>query len=280
MQFSLRKTDDVRDHALTVVFLLIAFFLMVFRHDGGLQSVRKVSILAMSFIEQPLSQVRVYRTALQTNEQLGRQNILLQDELSRLRSVREENRILREMLGLREAFDHELIPVRVVAKNLTGINNSFTINKGSRDGVEPGMPLITPDGLIGQTILSTPGHAQVMPFFNPLFRVSARVQGNRAYGIVSWSTEQPTKLIMQYTPQTIEVPTGSVVETSGFGNQFPPGIPIGIVTGNRLEEGRDTQKIFIQPFVSLHQTAEAFIVRFEPEPEVEDLLIQYESLFQ
>ncbi len=280
MQFSLRKTDDAQDHVLTVLFLLIAFFLMVFRHDGGLQSVRKVSILAMSYIEQPLSQVRVYRTALQTNEQLGKQNIILQDELSRLRSVRDENLALRQMLGLRDTLDLDLIPVRIIAKNLTGINNSFTINKGTRDGVEPGMPLITPDGLIGQTILATPGHAQVMPFFNPLFRVSARVQGNRAYGIVSWSTDQSNKLTMEYVPQTIDVPVGSVVETSGFSNQFPPGIPIGTVALTKPEEGRDTQQIFVLPFVSLHQTAEAFIVRFEPEPEVEELLLQYESLFQ
>ncbi len=280
MQFSLRKTEDVRDHVLTVLFLLIAFFLMVFRHDGGLQSVRKVSILAMSVIEQPLSQVRVYRSALQTNEQLGKQNILLQDELSRLRSVREENRTLRNMIGLKDTTELELIPVRIVAKNLTGINNSFTINKGSSDGVEPGMPLITSEGLAGQTILASAGHAQVMPFFNPMFRVSARIQDNRAYGIISWSTDQSNKLVMHYVPQTIDVPVGSVVETSGFSNQFPPGIPVGTVTETRPEAGRDTQQIYIRPFVSLHQTAEAFIVRFQPEPEVDELLIQYERLFQ
>lgn len=280
MQFSLRKTDDVRDHVLTVLFLLIAFFLMVFRHDGGLQTVRKASILAMSYIEQPLSQVRVYRNALQSSEQLGRQNILLQDELSRLRSVKEENLVLRNMIGLRDTTDLELIPVRIVAKNLTGINNSFTINKGSRDGIEAGMPLITPEGLVGQTILSRTGHAQIMPFFNPLFRASARIQGNRAYGIVSWSTDQSNELVMRYVPLTIDVPVGSIVETSGFSNQFPSGIPIGTVTRTRPEEGRDTQQIYIRPFVSLHQTAEAFIVRFQPEPEVEELLLQYESLFQ
>ncbi len=280
MQFSFRKTDDVRDHLLTVLFLLLAFFLMVFRHDDGLQTVRKVSILAMSYIEQPLSQVRVYRNALQSSEQLGKQNILLQDELSRLRSLREENIVLRNMIGLQDTTELDLVPVRIVAKNLTGINNSFTINKGSRDGIEPGMPLITPEGLVGQVILSRSGHAKIMPFFNPLFRASARIQGNRAYGIVSWGTEQSSELVMQYVPKTIDVPIGSVVETSGFSNQFPAGIPVGSVVRTQPEEGRDTQQIYIRPYVSLHQTSEAFIVRFEPEQEVEELLLQYESLFQ
>ncbi len=280
MQFSLRKTEDIRDHVLTVLFILIAFLLMVFRHDGGLQTVRKASILVMSYIEEPLSQVRVYRSALQTNEQLGQQNILLQDELSRLRSAREENLALRKMIGLQDTMDLDLVPVRIVAKNLTGINNSVTINRGSRYNIEQGMPLITPEGLIGQTILTTPGHAQIMPFNNPLFRVSARIQGNRAYGIVSWSTSQSNELVMSYVPQTINVPVESVVETSGFSNQFPAGIPIGRVIRTEPEEGRDTQQIYIRPFVSLHESAEAFIVRYYPEPEVEELLLQYEELFQ
>ncbi len=280
MPFSIRKLEDVKDHALTIAFILLAFILMVLRHDGGLQSVRKASVLAISYLEQPLSEFRVYRNALQTNKQLGQQNILLQDEISRLRSVKEENRALRTLLGLRDTLEHDLVPVKIVAKNLTGINNSLTINKGSHSGVETGMALINADGLIGQVILTTTGHAQVMPFNNALFRVSARIQGNRAYGIVSWSTEQSNELVMNYVPQTIHVPEGAVVETSGFSNRFAPHIPIGTVIRTEFETGRDTQQIYIRPFVSLHQTSEAFIVRYAPEPEIDELFLQYEGLFQ
>ncbi len=280
MQFSLRKTEDIQDHILAVAFIFLAFLFLVVRHEGGLQTVRKVSVVAISFMEQPLGQFRVYRTALQTNEELGRQNIMLQDELSRLRSAQEENRALRDLIGLRDTLDHDLVPAKIVAKTLTGINNSLTINIGSSDGVEPGMALINSEGLIGQVILTSSGHALVMPFNNALFRASARIQGNRAYGIVSWNTEQPNELVMNYVPQTINVETGSVVETSGYSNQFPARIPIGTVIRTEFEEGRDTQQIFIQPFVPLHQIAEAFIVRFEPEPEVDELILQYEGLFQ
>ncbi len=280
MQFSLRQTEDIQDHILTVVFIFLAFVFMVLRHDGGLQSVRKVSVVAISYLEQPLAQFRVYRTALQTNEELGRQNIMLQDELSRLRSVREENQVLRDMIGLRDTLEHDLLPAKIVAKNLSGINNSVSVNKGSRDGVETGMALISPDGLIGQVIITSPGHALVMPFYNALFRASAQIQGSRAHGIVSWSSEESSELVMNYVPLTIEVSVGSVIETSGFSNRFPSGIPIGTVTRTESMEGRDTQQVFIEPFVSLHQIAEAFVVRYEPEPEVEELLLQFEELFQ
>ncbi|MDG5766089.1 rod shape-determining protein MreC [Balneolales bacterium ANBcel1] len=280
MQFSLRKTEDIQDHILTVAFIFLAFVLMVLRHDGGLQSVRKVSVVAISYMEQPLAQFRVYRTALQTNEELGKQNIILQDELSRLRSVSEENRALRAMIGLQDTLELDLLPAKIVAKTLTGINNSVTVNKGSNDGVSEGMALINFEGLVGQVIITTPGHALVMPFSNALFRASARIQGNRAHGIVSWSADQSGELVMNYVPQTIDVVPGAVVETSGFSNRFPSGIPIGRVTRTRSEDGLDTQQVFVRPFVSLHQIAEAFVVRYEPEPEVEELLLQFEGLFQ
>lgn len=280
MQLSLRKTEDLKDHILTAIFIFLAFIFMVNRHDGGLQTVRKASLIAISYIEKPISKFRVYRTALETNEKLGEQNILLQDEISRLRSVKTEIQALRNLLSLKEDYSYDLISVAVVAKNLTGINNSFTVNRGTGDGVKTGMALITSEGLIGQVILATPNHALVLPFSNPLFRVSARIQGNRAYGIVSWNTENPEELVMNYVPRTVNVTINTTVETSGFSNQFPPNIPIGKVIRTEAEEGRDTQQIFIKPFVSLHKASEAFIVLFEPEPEIDDLLKQFETLFQ
>lgn len=280
MRLSLRNTEDIRDHILTVVLVFIAFVLLIVRHEGGLQSVRTASVLAMSYVEIPLSQVRVYRTALQTNEDLGRQNILLLDEISRLRSVQEENRALRSMLDLREEYEHDLIPARIIAKSLSGINNSLTINRGHAHGVEEGMAFITSEGLVGRIILTASGHSMIMPFFNPLFRVSANVQGSRAYGIVSWSTQRPGELVMNYIPQTIAIRSGSVVETSGYGDRFPAFIPIGVVTDTESLPGRDTQQIFIRPFVNLHLIAEGFVVDYEPDDDVDELLRLYEEILQ
>lgn len=280
MQFSLRKTENIQDHVLTVVCILIAFLLMVFRHEGGMQTIRKASVAVVSYMEYPLSHIRVYRSALQTNEELGKQNILLQDQISRLRSAEEENRALRSLLQLENRMQNELLPVQIVAKNLTGINNSLTINRGTLHGVEPGMALINAQGLVGRVILSSSRYSQIMPFYNALFRASARIQGNRAYGIVTSNPELKGELVMAYIPETVAVPIGSVVETSGVSYHIPPYIPIGTVIRTETQEGQDTQMIFIRPFVSLTQIAEGFIVLHEVEHEVEEIIQEYEDLLQ
>lgn len=272
---------DARDQILTAVLLLASVGLMVARQEGGLHRLRSASVVVISVLEQPLSAIRIYRQALLTNRDLRRQNILLQDEVSRLRSADEEVKELRRLLELRESavFDYDLIPVDIVGKNLTGLHNSLTINRGLEDGLKPGMAVINSKGLIGRVILVSQNHAQVMPLTNALFRVSAMVQGTRAYGIVSWDGESADELVLSYVPRAVVITEGMVVETSGFSNQLPGNIPIGEILRIIPEPGRETQRMYFRPFVNLGTVAEGFVVAHVPSAEIDSLQVRYESLF-
>lgn len=280
MQFDRSQTREIRDYVLTGLFIFLAIAMLISRHDGGLHNLRTASVVVMSYIEQPLSQVRVYREALQTNEELRRQNVQLMDELSRLRSAKRENEELRRLLDFPDPDDPELHPVRIVSKTLTGMNNGLTIDAGERQGIETGMPVVSPDGLVGTVMLTSRNYSQVLPFQNPMFRVSARVQGIRAYGVISWEGSRFDELVMDYVPQTINIENGSVIETSGATDQFPAYIPIGEVIRTEHQEGRDTQRIFIRPFVSLNEIAEGFVMKYTGKPEVDSLLMEYQTQFQ
>src|SRR5690625_4803796 len=96
----MRRLYDVRDYIIAAILLLLSISIMANRHDGCLQNIRKVTITLLSYLEEPLSNIRIYRQAISTNTYLQRQNILLQDELSQLRSVEQQNRVLRELLDL------------------------------------------------------------------------------------------------------------------------------------------------------------------------------------
>lgn len=280
MQFDRSQTREIRDYVLTGLFIFLAIAMLISRHDGGLHNLRTASVVVMSYIEQPLSQVRVYREALQTNEELRRQNVQLMDELSRLRSAQRENEELRRLLDFPDPDDPELHPVRIVSKTLTGMNNGLTIDAGERQGIETGMPVVSPDGLVGTVMLTSRNYSQVLPFQNPMFRVSARVQGIRAYGVISWEGSRFDELVMDYVPQTLSVDEGTVVETSGATDQFPAYIPVGEVIRTEHQEGRDTQRIFIRPYVSLNEIAEAFVMKYTGKPEVDSLLMEYQTQFQ
>lgn len=275
----MQRINDVQDYIITAFLLLVAIGLMVNRHDGGLQNMRKASVTILSYLEQPLSQVRVYRQAISTNTYLHRQNILLQDELSRLRSAEQQNQILRNLLNLREESTVPLIPVSVVSKDLTSVNSSMTISAGSADSVEVGMPVIDSNGLVGQVIITDRNFSQVLPYSNSMFRVSGKIENSRAYGIVTWSGESNRELIMLHVPETIDVNPGEIVSTSSYSNRYPPGIPIGEVTRVERGDGIETQRIFLHAYANLFTLAEAFVMDFRPDTTVINLNESQQELF-
>ena len=280
MRFRLPRITDAKDHLITAALLVLSLILMVGRHQGGIDNLRKVSITLFSYLEEPLSNIRVYRQALKTNTYLRKQNILLLDELSRLRAAGQENTELRELLQLQKESELQLYPVHIVGKELNEINNSLTVDAGTRQGIETGMPMVSADGLVGRVIITAQNYSQVMPFYNTLFRASAKLQQSGAYGIVSWNGKSINELVLNFVPQTVAVDSGEVVVTSGYSNQFPPDIPIGSVIRTEPEEGRETQKIFLKPFVNLYTIAEGFVVKFTPDTTIQQLNQEYQQQFE
>lgn len=280
MRFRLPRLTDAKDQLLTAFLLIIALALMAGRYQGGIDNLRKGSITLFSYLEEPLSNIRVYRQALKTNTYLRKQNVLLLDELSRLRAAEQENRELRSLLQFSRESNLSLYPIRIVGKEINQINNSLTIDAGTRNDIGEGMPVVSAEGLVGKVILTAPGYSQVMPYLNTLFRVSAKLQNTNAYGIVSWDGESINELQLNYVPQTVSVDTGEVVVTSGYSNQYPPDIPIGRVIRVEPQPGKETQNIYVRPYVNLYEIAKGFVVKFTPDTTVRELNEDFEDLLE
>ncbi|MGK7369072.1 MAG: rod shape-determining protein MreC [Candidatus Halalkalibacterium sp. M3_1C_030] len=280
MRFRLPRITDAKDQLLTAFLLIIALVLMAGRYQGGINNLRKASITLFSYLEEPLSNIRVYRQALKTNTYLRKQNVLLLDELSRLRAAEQENRELRSLLQFTRTSNLSLYPIRIVGKEFNQINNSLTIDAGTRNDIREGMPVVSAEGLVGKVILTGPGYSQVMPFLNTLFRVSAKLQNTNAFGIVSWEGESIYELQLNHVPQTIPVDTGEVVVTSGYSNHYPPDIPIGRVIRVEPQQGKETQNIYVRPFVNLYDIAKGFVVKFTPDTTVQNLNEEFEDLLE
>jgi rod shape-determining protein MreC len=71
-----------------------------------------------------------------------------------------------------------------------------------------------------------------------------------------------------------------VVETSGFSNDLPANIPIGTVVRTQPDPGKDTQTLYLRPFVNLFEVSEGFVIRFRPDTAVIRLQEMYLEQFQ
>lgn len=280
MRFLQFDTDGISHYFHVLLVILIALILAFTRSQDGLNNLRTATVTAASVLEEPVSNLRVYRNALKTNAYLQQQNILLQDELSRIRSIEKENEELKSLLSLNKSYTYPLQIARVVTKQLNTLNNSLSVNLGSNDGIQRGMPLINSDGLIGKVILVANNYSQIMPLSHPLFHVSAQLQESKANGIITWDISSPSHLIMDYVPKTVLVDTGMVVQTSGLGNEFPAGIPIGQVIDFRSQEGTNTQQLKIRPLSQLNEITEGFIVLFNSDSNLVQLNNEFNQLFE
>lgn len=280
MRFQFKGISDAKDYLITAVILLLSILLLFGRSREGIDTLRKASITLFSYLEEPLSNIRIYRRALKTNTELRKQNILLLDRLNRIRAATERNDELQALLNFSRESELELFPVQIVGKNLRGVNNVITIDAGSEAGIKKGMPMISARGLIGKVVLTAPHYSQVMPFLHSLFRVSASLRESNAYGIVSGNGDNINQLVLKYIPQTVSVDSGEVVVTSGYSNEFPPYIPIGTVVYTEPEKGKETQNVYIDPFVNIYRIAEGFVITSQPDSAIIKLNNQYQNMFK
>ncbi|MFN2433600.1 MAG: rod shape-determining protein MreC [Gemmatimonadota bacterium] len=162
-------------------------------------------------------------------------------EVAELEWIRVENLKLREALGFRGRQPAQLLAAEVIASSGERFPRSFVINKGSRDGVRPNQPVVTPDGLVGKTAETDPNAALVLTVRHPDFRASAlALAGEDAEtGIAAARADGEVELIV---PLRSAAKPGDRVITSGIGPVFPRGIPIGRITDIHQEDRLKLQK--------------------------------------
>ena len=153
---------------------------------------------------------------------------------SALAPVQRENDELRRLLGLGNRLRWGFIPAEVLRGR--GIAEEFTmmLAAGSRAGIEPFSPVVSPDGLLGMVKTVDPTMSIAILWSHPDFRVSAMTEDEAAYGIVAAHLEDAegrNLLELRGVPMRSTLQPGTVVWSSGVGGVFPRGIPIGTIIG-------------------------------------------------
>ncbi len=198
----------------------------------GVQAVTTPVATAGDWVFTPVDATRdwlggfgVSRDELET---LRTQNAELRQRVAELEEARLENERLSEILGFIEARELDAVGARVIERPVNAWEGTIVIDRGSDDGIGPGMPVLAPEGLLGQTIDVTARSAKVRLITDQRSGVSAMIQSTRAGGIVRGSIEG--YLTLDYVSRTSTVTAGDVVITSGIGGIYPKGLLIGEVT--------------------------------------------------
>src|SRR5437588_2909291 len=195
------------------------------------------------------------------NNSLRVENRSLRATNQALRDVEHEVNRLRQALNYRERAVFKLVPAEVVTRDSSTWWRTLTINRGKEDGIEPDMPVVTDEGLVGKTTTVSRAISIVLLVSDESCRVAANVEGNREQGIVTGEREIGTVtslLDLNFLSKQASIQTGQKVYTSGVGGVFPPGLLLGTAKSFRVRE-RDGQAQLI-PAVDLSKLEDVFVV--------------------
>ncbi len=201
------------------------------------------------------------QTVQEQAEEIERLNF----ELVRMRDLQRENEDLRNLLEFKKTQPGlQLLPVRMLGSDATGIVDAITIDKGSRDGVAEEMGVITWRGLAGKVIDVRPTSASVLLVTDVSSSIAGHIQDpySRARGIISGRKEGD--LVMRHILQQELVQTGDLVTTLGVGGSLPEGLPIGRVLRVQKRNIEMFQEAILQPAVDTNKLDRLYVILSYP----------------
>jgi len=202
------------------------------------------------------------------NEELQGLADSLMIENVRLKEIESENETLRRLLGFTQAnpthsYKAAEVKGRVIGRDPSNFLSYLTIDSGSQQGIEKGMPVVTERGLVGRITDVGSNWAKVMLIIDPSSSVNALIQTSRATGVVEGQVGG--SLVMKYIPQGETVNVNDIVLTSGLGGNFPQKLIIGQVTAVHQRDIEMFQQADIRPTVDFNNLEIVLVItNFSP----------------
>ena len=221
-----------------------------------------------------LSAVRDIGDVMLQNERLEAELVELRNELLTLKALEQENIQLRDQLLYEEQSPRELISCEVIARDITGWWQSIRLGKGDLDGIRPDMAVITPSGLMGKTVASSPRTSDVLLVSDPNCRVSVQIARTGTYGVLSgMGVPEDDRVVcqMNFVSKRAKIQQDDKVVTSGLGGIFPKGLMLGSVESVALDGMGLAQQARVVVRSDLSDLTHAFVV-VETEDPVGELL--------
>lgn len=261
---------------LSFSFLLFSVrsFIVDFRDMGlsAFSGIRGSIYMVSSAVKQTVMSISELATLRQEYAELAAQLTRYEQLQRNSAEILQENNRLREQLGFSGEIRYRHVPAEIIGRDPDNLFSAFVINKGKREGVSGGMPVVAyQDGveaLAGKVIQAGQFESLVMPVYDAEAYVSARFASSRYEGLVGGRGSQDMPLVMDYIPKRAreELSFGDVIVTSGLrlggrnGGIYPADITIGRLSRLLYEDYETSMKAEIDPALDFSRLEYVFVI--------------------
>jgi rod shape-determining protein MreC len=196
---------------------------------------------------------------LEENERLGQENLVLQGRSQQMASLQAENVRLRALLNSSALVRDDVLVGELIGVSPDPERLQLVLNKGQRDGVYVGQPLIDAEGLMGQVVEVSSGTSRALLITDMSHSVPVQVNRNGVRAIVEGSGELGS-LEVRHVSATTDIQPGDLLVTSGLGGRFPEGYPVAVVKEVERDAGEAFARVLAVPSAALDRTRHVLLV--------------------
>jgi len=161
------------------------------------------------------------------NARLRAADEALRRQVVELNAAAKENAALRQALDFQKASSHHVVAAEIIGAGPDGFSRAMEVDRGTADGVRPGMVVVTGAGLLGRVLEAGPHAAIVQTLADPQSRVNVYLSTSNLQGTLSGG-QTALQLELQHTLGVV-ASNGEWALTSGVGGAYPRGLVVGEV---------------------------------------------------
>ena len=193
------------------------------------------------------------------NEKLKTEGLLLQGRLQKLAALTEQNVRLRELLNSSALVNEKVEVAELIGMDPNPFTHRIIINKGERDGVVLGQPVLDARGLMGQVVELMPYTSRVLLLTDTTHSIPVQVNRNGLRAIAS-GTGNPERLELRHVADTADIKEGDLLVSSGLGQRFPAGYPVATVKEVIHDSGQPFAIVRAVPTAALNRSRYLLLV--------------------
>lgn len=256
IDFVKRIIYSIREYLILIILLLVSLSLISQNETPSLQKIKSFAFVNIAVINNIFHNIFMSNNDSDEIIMLKRRNAELMLTVNKLREYAIENSEIKGMLKFTNESESDLLSANIIAKNFGNIIGNIIINRGEKDSIKVGMPVINHLGLIGIVYQTSNDFSLIRTLRNSKLKIAVEAQRSGVQGILSWEVE---KLTLKNIPATYDINIGDRIITSDFSTLFPPKIPIGVVVKKENNISGLVSDIVIQPYVDFNKINNLFV---------------------
>ena len=193
------------------------------------------------------------------NEKLKAEALLMQRRLQKLAALTEQNVRLRELLNSSALVDEKVLVGELIGVDPNPFTHRILIDKGEKDGVFLGQPVLDARGLMGQVVEVMPYTSRVLLLTDTTHSIPVQVNRNGLRAIAS-GTGNPERQELRHVADTADIKEGDLLVSSGMGQRFPAGYPVATVKEVIHDSGQPFAIVRAVPTAALNRSRYVLLV--------------------